>query len=298
MEYVTGGDGKRRVRTAGVDVTGYRWAGMSVISEEDGTGTLTRTYIERNMAHSDGSNAASGTYAYYTRDRLGSTRSLYDQSKALAGSFEYSPYGAFLQVNNSNATTHLYSGHDFDVISALHFAPFRHYSSSLARWEKRDPLGIMAGLNEYAYVRGNPILRMDSLGLYDGVAPNNDRDCFDTCDALLGAMLSGCIAAYRFRMGFIGLLNLKYLRCETIGDVEERRRCEDKIDREIDEWVQAARDLRDACYDRAMDKYEKCLEDCPKDRVPKNPDPSDSAPDGWTYPIPPDLPEWAGCKAW
>jgi hypothetical protein len=86
-----GGDQKRRSMTAGGVTTGYNWdAGWNVINEENGSGTLARTYFHHpqlltraTLAHVNGANPATGAYNYYIHDHLGSTRALYNQSKAL-----------------------------------------------------------------------------------------------------------------------------------------------------------------------------------------------------------------------
>jgi len=166
VSYLTGGDGLRRQRTHGSDVTWYNWSGYDVINEEDDAGTLTRTYWGRNFAHSDGSNPATGTYAYYLRDHISSTRSLYDDSDALSAEYAYSPFGSLYAGTKLDDTTHLYTGHALDPATGQYFAPFRYYNPSAARWLKRDPLGMIDGPNLYEYVNSNSVNGLDALGLH------------------------------------------------------------------------------------------------------------------------------------
>ena len=177
VTYETGGDGKRRSRVAGADETWYNWAGWTVVNEEDdavGDGNLTRTYVGRTSAHVDGTNPATGAYTYYTQDHLGSVRALYDQSKNLQGSREYSPYGSILTASNLNLTTHGFTGHDWDTKTGMYFAPFRYYSPGIGRWTTRDPLGFADGPNIYNYAVGDPVGGYDPLGLtFQGVV--NDK---------------------------------------------------------------------------------------------------------------------------
>ena len=60
----------------------------------------------------------------------------------------------------------MFTGHQGDGESGLYYAPFRYYSPFQARWTTRDPLGMIDGPNVYAYVRGNPVVFIDPLGLW------------------------------------------------------------------------------------------------------------------------------------
>jgi len=42
---------------------------------------------------------------------------------------------------------------------------FRAYDTAHGRWLNRDPIGELGGINLYGYVNGNPINRIDPLGL-------------------------------------------------------------------------------------------------------------------------------------
>jgi len=77
--YDYGGDGARRSRTGGGVTTTYNWTGWAIASEEV-SGSLTRSYVGRSMAHIDGSNPNTGDYAYYVHDHLGSTCGIFDDA--------------------------------------------------------------------------------------------------------------------------------------------------------------------------------------------------------------------------
>ena len=188
VDYEYGGDGKRRRRTVtgGTD-TWYTWdAGYNVLSEYNisgitygtdyptGDGTLTTTYIP-GLAQIAGTNPATGTYSYYFKDHLESTRALYDQSKNQVASFEYTAYGANYAASGSVDTTRRFTGHDWDSTSQLYFAPYRYYSPNAARWTQRDPLGMVDGPNVYAYVSGDPVNHTDPFGLSRVVCVSPNR---------------------------------------------------------------------------------------------------------------------------
>jgi RHS repeat-associated protein len=67
-----------------------------------------------------------------------------------------------------------YTGHRWDPAIGQYFAPFRYYNPQTARWNMRDPLGMVDGPNQYAYVVGNPTNGYDPLGLTWTVADTAD----------------------------------------------------------------------------------------------------------------------------
>jgi RHS repeat-associated protein len=78
-----------------------------------------------------------------------------------------------------------YTGHEWDAGAKLHYAPYRFYIGLTMRWLSRDPLGLVAGPNQYSYVSLNPTSRTDQLGLIDG-------ECAAAITALTG--VAGALA--------------------------------------------------------------------------------------------------------
>jgi len=173
VTYEYGGDGKRRKRQDSSATRQYNWdAGWNVISEENGCGTLTMTYVHDPgkvigtiLADVDSDDPSTGRYRYYFQDNIGSTRRLRNDAKASLGSYEYTPYGqVYLQ---SGATIrHKFTGQEWDDMAALYYFPYRDYSPSVARWITRDPGGNVDGVNLYVYAQCQPIGRFDRLGFY------------------------------------------------------------------------------------------------------------------------------------
>ena len=56
-------------------------------------------------------------------------------------------------------------GQYFDKETNLHYNYFRDYDASLGIYKQSDPIGLIAGLNTYAYVASNPLSASDSAGL-------------------------------------------------------------------------------------------------------------------------------------
>ena len=207
--YETGGNMKRRSRISGTD---QRWlnygTGWAVISEEDNadgvSGSLLRTYIGGLDAHVDGSVPSSGDWKYYTHDRLGSTRGVWNQDLTPYSKLEYESFGtAFISSGNEAGIDFRFAGYFWDRDSHLYSMPYRAYSPNGSRWLRRDPLNMPEGPNRYTYVKNNPVMYFDSLGLLrevleggcDGADSLNDEmkallDCLDK--AMDGGVILTC----------------------------------------------------------------------------------------------------------
>jgi RHS repeat-associated protein len=57
-----------------------------------------------------------------------------------------------------------YSGKEKDEESGLYYHGARYYACWLGRWTAADPIGLVDGVNIYAYVNGNPVSGVDPSG--------------------------------------------------------------------------------------------------------------------------------------
>ncbi|HPO17172.1 MAG TPA: RHS repeat-associated core domain-containing protein [Candidatus Hydrogenedentes bacterium] len=163
--------GKRRNKTLDLaSATWWRWdLGWNPIQEYTDPDAdwdienLAATFVP-GMAEIPGGDPSTGSYRYYMGDHLGSVRTLRDQNKAAIASYEFMPYGeTYLQ--SGRELYRGFTGHMLEKETGLYFAPFRYYSPVSGRWLTRDPLGMAAGLNMYAYVMDSPANAVDPLGL-------------------------------------------------------------------------------------------------------------------------------------
>jgi len=87
------------------------------------------------------------------------------QDKSAKARQDFSLYGELMRSAGLPLTVG-YTGHRWDPAIGQYFAPFRYYNPQTARWNMRDPLGMVDGPNIYAYVAGNPANNIDPDGLF------------------------------------------------------------------------------------------------------------------------------------
>lgn len=111
---------------------------------------------------------------YIHDDHLGTPQVVTDTQQQVVWMADYLPFGQL--TPNLNNTAELYSrfpGQYFDDETKLHYNYFRDYDPSIGRYIQSDPIGLLGGLNTYAYVGGNPLSFIDFFGLCRCNFPNS-----------------------------------------------------------------------------------------------------------------------------
>ena len=98
-------------------------------------------------------------------DHLATPQKMTSSNGTVVWSADYKPFGE-ATITVSTITNNLrFPGQYFDAETGLNYNYFRDYNPIIGRYVERDPVGLKGGINLYAYVRSNPILFVDLLGL-------------------------------------------------------------------------------------------------------------------------------------
>lgn len=148
-------------------VTDTLAAAPQVLAERDDTGTTDYLFAPGRLGRRD----AQGRAVWLLEDRLGSSRCVVDARGTLLARYDYSPFGLPLRAAGDEQTEFLFAGEQWDAEAGLYYLRARYYDPALGRFISEDPLPLAAslarpqGLNRYAYAEGDPVNRVDPLGL-------------------------------------------------------------------------------------------------------------------------------------
>jgi RHS repeat-associated protein len=172
----------RRIgKTIGGVTTSYLHDRWQVIQELNGT-TPTANLLTGPRIDEVFRRTTSAGIEDFLIDALGSTVALTDAAGAIQMTYTYDPYGASTP-NGTSSNAYQYAGREND--GGLYYYRNRYYSTGLQRFVSQDPLGLAAGQNLYAFVRGNPISFTDPLGLEETPTEEDtgmDKASQEACD--------------------------------------------------------------------------------------------------------------------
>jgi RHS repeat-associated protein len=122
------------------------------------------------------------TIAYYHHDHLDTPVQATDKEGNIVWSAIYNAFGRVTittpaaTVDKPTITSNLrLPGQYEDIETGLYYNWNRFYSPDEGRYVTSDPIGLMGGINQYAYVLGNPMYYIDPVGLKPG-------ELFKNCD--------------------------------------------------------------------------------------------------------------------
>lgn len=165
------GFGRRIKKTSSAGTVQYVWDGAQLVLEADGSGNTLQTYsyypgIDR--LHS----VTPGGQTYYASIELatGDVNGLIKPSDtSIPAQYRYTPWGELevdsQTVNSVRVNSLRWKGLVYDHETGLYAMRARYYDPQLRRFISEDPIGLAGGINQYAFVGGDPVNGSDPSGL-------------------------------------------------------------------------------------------------------------------------------------
>jgi RHS repeat-associated protein len=142
----------------------FVWDGHTVLHELDSERGLTTWYWEP-QTFTPVAKEQGGRKWSVTSDHLGTPTEMYDELGQLAWKMQLDVFGvAEFEAGGAEDCPWRWPGQYEDVETGDYYNRWRYYLSSTGAFNARDPVGLVAGLSQYAYV-SDPTLWVDLLGL-------------------------------------------------------------------------------------------------------------------------------------
>ena len=154
--------GRRTSKTINGTQTGYLYDGINPVQEQTGSSVIANLLnggVDEHFART----TANGSQSYLT-DALGSTLALSDANGNLTTQYSYEAYGNTTASGTTSDNAYQYTGRENDG-TGLYYYRARYYDTQSSRFISQDPIGFGGGVNQYTYVEGNPIGKIDPSGL-------------------------------------------------------------------------------------------------------------------------------------
>lgn len=187
----------------------YTYVGNQLATEHGSAGWKSYIWLGGELA---GVVQSNGTTSFVLNDHLGRPEVAANASRQVVWQAKNAAYDRSITVDQIGGLNLGFPGQYQDVETGLWVNGYRTYDDSIGRYLESDPIGMMGGLNTYSYVRNDPVLRIDYLGLDDTVCMYNPAMC--------GMSLSPVVGNASVGLGASGNLFAGYGSVEVGGDVD------------------------------------------------------------------------------
>lgn len=162
--------GRRIQKQVGSSFSNYLYEGSRIHAEYGSGWTQASAFythgpgVDNPLIHQAGA-----TSQYFHQDGLGSVIAMTDTNGNIQATQGYDAWG---NTVSSTGTTpqYGYTGREPDATGLVYYRA-RYYDPEIGRFTQRDPLGFIAGINQYAMAVNNPVSLVDPYG-YAPEAPN------------------------------------------------------------------------------------------------------------------------------
>jgi RHS repeat-associated protein len=152
---------------------------------------------------------------YFHQDILGSTIFTADERGSKERHVEYDAYGQLL-TRRVESREFLYNGKQLNEITGFYNYGFRDYNASTARFTTVDP--IRDGDNWFVYVDGEPVGRVDFLGLDEDPLSETANDFSDLGKALEDFLSDKYLTYFEYNRDLMDVYSDAYEDIEPIAD--------------------------------------------------------------------------------
>jgi RHS repeat-associated protein len=161
------------------------------------SGSTTTTTVYYYMAGKRIGLSVNGVISYLATDGLGSATVTLSSSGSATAAQLFAPYGRVRYSSGSMPTSYGFTGQRSDTASGLDYYGARYYDPQAGQFTSGDSVlpgsGLdQWGLSRYAYVGGNPIIRVDPTGhvIVCDCGSGSGSTCYSDCG---GAGGGGCV---------------------------------------------------------------------------------------------------------
>ena len=162
--YAYDDSGRRISKTIGATQTNFLYGGPDIVAEYSSTWGLPTAQYTHGPNQDEPIERITATGAqYFHQDGLGSVVALSNNLGGTDATQRFDAWGNQLTATGTQAR-YGYTGREPDETGLVYYRA-RYYDPTIGRFTQRDPMGVAAGINFYAYVNGNPVNFNDPNGL-------------------------------------------------------------------------------------------------------------------------------------
>jgi len=167
IEYLIDGLNRRAGRKVnGTQVQGFLYQDqLEPIAELDGNNAIVSTFVYGSRPNVPEYMVKGGATYRIIADHLGSPRLVVDTTTgAVAQRLDYDEFGQITQDTNPGFQPFGFAGGLYDQQTKLVRFGARDYDAEPGHWTSKDAVGLVGGLNLYAYVNNDPVNWVDLTG--------------------------------------------------------------------------------------------------------------------------------------